>query len=273
MSAPCNWELDMTCCPNWDTEFSAEQKAAATAFATEVLWALSGRQFGQCPKTVRPCGRQAAQTYRTYGVWTDGYDNGAIAPAWTPYVDMGGNWRNCGCGSLCTCQPSSQVWLPGPIASLSAITEVRVNNAVVPAGEYRLEVGQDGLYWLVGQLGRIWPDCQNFDEPNASPTDTFVVTYTPGKPVPVGGQIAGGLLACEFAKLCKGQQCALSAAATSITRDGVSYEILTASDLIKEGLTPMPSVNAWIISVNPKRKQERPRVWSPDMDYPRQTVA
>lgn len=270
MAAPCNWPLDTSCCPGW-AAFTPEVKDAATTFATDVLWALSGRQFGECPKTVRPCGRKVGQTYRTYGVWTDGYDNGAVYPMWTPYVDQGGDWRNCGCGSICTCAPSSQVWLPGPIPA-GGIAEVRVNNVVVPAGEYRLDIGQDGLYWLVGQLGRIWPDCQNFDEPAGSANDTFTVTYTPGTPVPAGGKTAAGMLACEFAKLCTGQACALSPAATSVSRDGVSFEILTASDLIDKGYTPLPMVNLWIRSVNPKKRSERPRVWSPDMDYPRQTV-
>lgn len=266
--APCNWELDTSCCPGWDG-YEQWLKDNATTFATEVLWALSGRQFGTCPKVVRPCGRPVGQTYRTYGVWTDGYNNGAIAPLWVPYVDVDGAWRNCGCGAVCACVPSSEVWLPGPIPA-GGITEVRVDGVVIPSDQYRLDIASDGKYWLVAQGGRIWPTCQNFDVPSG--VGSFQVTYAPGTPLPDGAKIAAGKLACEYAKLCLGQACALSGAATSITRDGVTYEVLTPSDLITKGLTPIPTVNQWIWSVNPYGAKQRPRVWTADEDYPRVTV-
>lgn len=269
MPAPCNWELNTSCCPGWEA-YEQPLKDDATAFATEVLWALSGRQFGQCPVTVRPCGRPVGQTYRTYGVWTDGYSNGAVYPNWIPYIDPGGAWRNCGCGAACSCAPSSEVWLPGPIPA-GAITEVRVDGVVVPPAEYRLDFDRrDGKYWLVALLGRVWPECQDFNE--STGPGTFSVTYAPGIPLPEGAKIAAGKLACEYAKLCSGVACALSGAATSITRDGVTYEVLTPSDLITKGLTPLPTVNQWIWSVNPAGLPEGPRVWSPDEDYARVTI-
>lgn len=268
MGAPCDWELNTACCPGWDDYDPAVQQAAA-AFATEVLWALSGRQFGQCPTTVRPCARCVDQTYRTYGVWMDGYTNGAVGPTWWPYIDAGGVWRNCACSGTCCCRPRSEVWLPGPTRT---VTEVRVNNVVVDPANYRLDLGADGLIWLVAQNGLSWPECQDFNVPASSAQDTFTVTYLVGNPVPVGGQLAGGMLACEYAKLCVGTPCALSQAATAISRDGVTFEVLTASDLTAKGFTPMPQVNQWIYSVNPRLLPERPRVWSPDLDEPRMTV-
>jgi hypothetical protein len=232
-----------------------------------VLWALTGRQFGDCPITVRPCGQQAGQTYRTYGVWTDGYYDGSIGPNWTPYVDIGGAWRNCGCASACSCAPSSQVRLAGPV---TAITEVRVNGAVVPAGDYRVDLA-DGMYWLVGQNGRVWPDCQDFNQPANGP-NTFQVTYTRGPALPAEGPQQVGKLACEYAKLCKSMDCRLSSAAVSVTRDGVSYQIVTADDLISKGFTPLAEINVWIRAVNPYGLTQRPRVFSFDDDQPRVTV-
>lgn len=271
MGAPCGWDISdaLVCCPTWASYPEAVQDAATT-FATEVLWALSGRQFGACPKTVRPCARCVGQTYRTYGVWLDGYSNGAVNPVWWPYVDEGGVWRNCACNGTCCCAPSAQVWLPG--SSISSITEVKVNNVVVDPANYRLDFA-DGLFWLVGENGQKWPECQNFDVPASSTDNTFVVTYPDGPAVPGTGLLMAALLACEYAKLCTGAACALSAAATAITRDGVSYEILSPNDLIQKGYTPMPTVNQWIYSVNPYGLAQRPRVWSPDDDMPRITVA
>lgn len=269
MGAPCGWDISdaLLCCPDW-ASYPAPVQDAATAFATEVVWALSGRQFGICPTTIRPCGRCVGQTYRTYGVWMDGYANGAVSPAWWPYIDNG-VWYNCACSGACCCEPSQQVWLPGPV---SAITEVRVNNVVIPPANYRLDFAK-GLFWLVGQNGQIWPDCQNFDVPASSTDNTFVITHGEGIEVPQTGLLMAAMMACEYAKMCVGLPCALSAAATAITRDGVSYEILSPSDLISKGFTPMPTVNQWIFSVNPYGNYERPRVYSPDDDVPRITVS
>lgn len=270
MGAPCDWDVSdaLTCCPTWATYDPAVQ-AAAISFATDVLWALSGRQFGVCPKTIRPCASWVGQTYRTYGVWLDGYANGAVSPVWWPYIDQGGVWRNgCGCNGVCCCEPSQQVWIPGPSPSITSVT---VNNVLVPPANYRLGFA-NGLFWLVGQNGQKWPECQNFDVPASSTDNTFVVVLGDGIPVPETGLLMAGLMACEYAKMCTGLPCALSAAATAITRDGVSYEILTPSDLISKGFTPMPIVNQWIYSVNPRLLPERPRVWSIDDDAPRVTV-
>jgi hypothetical protein len=267
MAAPCNWTIDPACCQAfWDSLDPAEQ-ARAAAWASKVLWALTGRQFGDCPIVVRPCVQRVAQTYRTYGVWTDGYYDGSTGPSWVPYIDSAGAWRNCGCSSMCSCVPSSQVWLPGPVTS---IAEVRVNGVLVPAGDYRVDIAE-GLYWLVGENGRVWPDCQNFDNPAAG-ADTFSVTYTRAALLPDEGAAMAGMMACDFAKACRGLECALSKAAVSISRDGVSYEIATADDLISKGFTQLPAVNMWINAVNPGGLRGRGRVFSFDQDPDRYTV-
>lgn len=268
MAAPCVWEINTDCCAGWD-EFTPEQQLNATVWATEILWALSGRQFGTCPITVRPCMRKVAQTYRTYGVWTDSDYASGVGANWIPFIGVDGNWRNCGCAGWCSCAPTCEVWLPGPV---SGIAEVRVNNVVVPAENYRVDIANDGNFWLVGQNGQCWPDCQSFDEPASGTGNTFVVTYGRGRMVPEAGKLAAGALACEYAKLCAGDDCALSPQATTITRDGVTYTILPSDQLIAAGLTGVASTDLWIRSVNPYFLKSRPRVWSPDMGTPRMTV-
>lgn len=272
MAAPCAWEITTGCCDCWET-FSPVQQANATAWATEILFSLSGRQYGVCPITVRPCVRYASQTYRTYGVWTDyaygGAGTGAVGPTWIPYIGTDGLWRNCGCSGWCSCAPRSEVWLPGPV---NGVAEVRVNNVIVPAEDYRVDIANDGHFWLVAENGRIWPECQSFDEPATGTTNTFTVTYGRGRDVPAAGKIAAGALACEYAKLCRGDDCVLSPQATSITRDGVTYTIMSQDDVISRGQTGIASVDLWIRSVNPNQLAGRPRVWSPDMGTPRMTV-
>lgn len=269
MTGPCDWPVNVACYPAW-SGLDPDMQNNAIAWATTVLHGLTGRQFDSCPVTIRPCGRCVDQTYRTYGVWTDnGLYAGATGPTWIPYVDIDGAWRNCGCAGMCCCEPTSQAYLgAGPI---SAITEVRVNDQVVPVQEYRLDVSK-GIYWLVGQLGRIWPDCQNLDAAAESSDNTFVVSILRGTPVDESGQLMAGLLAAEFVKFCQGGECVLSPNATSVSRDGVTFEIATSA-VIADGFTGHPIVDKWIQSVNPKKKTTRPRVWSPDLPFPRQTVA
>lgn len=268
MGSPCAWTIETPCCACWDT-FDPGQQANALAWATEILWALSGRQFGVCPVTVRPCQRWTAQTYRTYGVWTDSDYSAGVGPTWIPFIGVDGNWRNCGCAGWCACAPTSQVWLPGPV---NGVSEVRINNVIVPAENYRVDVANDGNFWLVAENGVIWPECQSFDEPASGTGNTFTVTYGRGREVPTAGKLAAGALACEYAKLCSGQDCAISPQATTITRDGVTYTILPSDQLIAAGLTGVASTDLWIRSVNPYFLKQRPRVWSPDMGTPRMTV-
>lgn len=272
MAAPCAWEISTPCCDCWDT-FDPGLQANALAWATEILFALSGRQYGVCPVTVRPCQRWVGQTYRTYGVWTDyaygGAGTGAVGPTWIPYIGTDGQWRNCGCSGWCSCEPKSQVWLPGPV---NGVSEVRINNVIVPAENYRVDIANDGNFWLVAENGLVWPECQSFDEPADGTGNTFVVTYGRGREVPAAGKLAAGALACEYAKLCRGDDCALSPQATTITRDGVTYTILPSDQLIAAGLTGVASTDLWIRSVNPYFLKQRPRVWSPDMGTPRMTV-
>lgn len=270
MAAPCNWMINTDCCPEWVT-FTPLQQTNATNWATQILHALSGRRFGVCDVTVRPCMRCVAQTYRTYGVWQDSGSSAAVGPTWIPYIGVDGQWRNCGCSSssCCDCEPSCQVWLPGPVASVS---QVLVNNVVVPAANYRVDVANDGNFWLVGENGQCWPETQDFDEPASGAVNTFVVMYGRGTVLPEAGQIAAGRLACEYAKMCAGQPCALTPNATTITRDGVTYQILSTDDVIRANQTGVFDVDLWIRAVNPHGLSQRPRVWSPDSDTPRMTV-
>jgi len=184
---------------------------------------------------------------------------------WWPWVDPGGEWRNCGCPGLCCCGARCEVALPGPVASM---VEVRVDNAVIATDAYRV----DDRQFLVRQDGGCWPECQNFDVPAASTDNTFVVTYDRGEPVPVGGQLAAGALACTFAKACAAGDCTLPERVSSITRQGVSMELISAEDEFSEYRTGLITADRWLTSINPNRLKQRPKVSSVDLPGPRQTT-
>lgn len=256
-TAPCSWELDdPACCPAWASA-TPEQRANATAVATEVLWALSGRRFGTCPVTVRPCRQPCERT---------------LCPAFGPYYGGGtftprlldGAWIN-GCGQCvtdCSCGPMCEVVLPGPV---DTVLEVKVDGAVVPPADYLI---YDHRALVRRDTGECWPYCQDLAAPDTD-AGTFSVRYTLGTPVPAAGLYAAGIYACELLKACTDGPCRLPRRVTSIVRQGVTYALLDPMEFLEKGLTGLYEVDAWIRAVNPAGLAVGARVHSPDRRPPR----
>lgn len=260
-TAPCDWPLDTGCCAEW-AGYDPAVQASATAWATQILWALSGRQFGLCEVTVRPCGSSCRFPggWMTFPVQADG-GNAAAAGGWFPFVDAAGAWRNCGCPGACTCAARCEVLLPGPVSS---VTEVFVDGVLVPATSYRVD---NGLI-LVRTDGECWPECQDFDHSDPADVDTFHVTYQRGAAVPLAGRTAAGILACDFAKTCT-TGCTLPGNLQSLTRQGIDVQMVDPASVLEGGLTGISQVDLWIRSVNPDALRGRVRMYSPDLVMPR----
>jgi hypothetical protein len=254
-SAPCGWTIDTTCCPDWDT-YSNTVRDRAQQWATYMLWVLTGRRFGTCQVTVRPCGTDCAfyGGWIAYPVTADG-----LGTQWGPYV-RGGQWFNCGCAGSCSCRPECSVLLPGPVAS---VVEVLVDGVVIDPALYRV----DNRGVLIGMGGQCWPKCQNMNLAG-DVEGTFEVTYLRGTPLPLAGAIAAGELACEFAKACVGAACGLPQNVQSITRQGIEVQMIDPSQLMSSGMTGIHNVDLFIKAVNPNGLRSRPRVWSPDYTAP-----
>lgn len=254
---PCNWTLNTSCCPGWD-DYDAEVQDAATAWATEILDSLTGRQFSQCPVNYRPCGPKCGGSYG-YMTWPVGAPaNGAGMPWMIPYIDAG-IWRNCACSGGCSCRAACEVPFPGPVA---AVDEVLVDGLPLDPSAYRLDSFR-GVPVLVRTDGECWPQCQDMSL-DTDAEGTFVITYQPGTPLPLAGQIAAGELACEFAKACTGGECALPGQLASLSRNGVDVQMVDPTTVLDQGLTGLANVDLWVKSVNPRHKAQRSRVYSPD---------
>lgn len=256
---PCSWDVDTSCCGDWNTFSPTLQTAAAEAGAL-VLWAATGRRFGVCQRTIRPCGRECRRN-GVYGYfWSEG--------TWLPYI-FNGAWRNCWCGNngdgCCTCAPTCQVYLPGPVNSIPA-TGISQDGAIVPVDAWRVDDGK----WLVRTDGSCWPECQDFDADSG--TNTFFVTYNQGLAVPAPLLAAAGQYACEWAKACLGSACQLPQRATSIARQGVTMSMVNVDDLLKRGLTGIVSVDQVIMSINPYGLKSPMRVATPDGPQLRETT-
>lgn len=252
----CGWDVDPTdLCADWAT-YTQAQKDLALSIATSVMWAATGRRFGPCELTIRPCqSRWIAEQYRAFPAWWTGEGWGGPFP-----FLYGGQWFNsCGCSASCCCKATCEVVLPGPVAS---IEEVLVAGVVVPEDEYRVDVAE-GMYYLVKTTAGCWPTCQDFDEA-ADGEHAFAITLTRGTPVPDSVLGATGLLACEIGKGIVGAACALPPRMQSLTRQGVTAEFITSELDVDTFQTGIQAVDMVIRAQNPSRRTRPPVVLSPD---------
>jgi len=240
------WQCDIAC-------LSPTVTGSAVTAATDILWALSGRQFGQCPVTLRPC----RKTCDSYGGW-----DGSSYPL--PAL-IGGKWFNLICGSCtddCSCTAISQVELGDRVAS---ITQVKIDGSPLVTGAYRVDDG----HLLVRTDGGTWPWCNDLTKADTV-AGTWSVTAVYGLPVPEAGKLAMGELACELSKaLAQDTTCRLPRAVTSVQRQGVTINYADVTALLEGGLTGLYLVDQFIQTYNPKHLARRGRVWSPDVPTPR----
>lgn len=235
------WPVDSSCLPELDPDDDAypTAKAAlddATELAVQVLWALSGRQFGQVSDVVRPCPERNPETGFYY--WLAG-----------PH-DL--NWPGmpCGCGGSCIKSGPGAVHLPGPATEILAVT---IDGVTLDDSEYILE--RDVLY---RPAGGWWPR-QDLSRP-AGEDGTWTVEYLRGYPPPTGTGKLVALLATEFYNACTGGKCRLPRTVTEMTRQGVSHRIVNPNEIYASGKTGIPEIDLWLSAVNPHHLLQPPSV-------------
>ena len=245
MSGPCDWPVQSSA-KEW-TDGDPDDKAVAAELATNNLWALTGRVFGLCEVSVRPC--FSPTDYSTYrGRSGSGAD-------WFPGL-VSGSWMPGSCGCSDGCNHPSEVALPGPVHS---IVQVMIDGDIVDESGYLIRNNR----WLIRTDGGVWPQNQNLAVPDGA-VGAFTVTYKQGIEVPLAGQLAAGDLAVEFLRARKGGKCKLPDRAISVSRQGMDIQLVDAQVLFEQGLTGVAAVDQWIASVNPHKVKSRPRVYSPD---------
>lgn len=227
--------------------------------ASEVLWAMSGHQFGSCEVLLRPCRKSCAPAV-TSG-WWEGWEPGAWPQRWRPGE---GGWLDAVCGRCsggCDCGNADTLRLPAPAQS---ITQVLIDGVVLPEGSgWTL---YDGTL-LVRTDGERWPMCQDWTVP-VSGTGAWSVTAVYGWPVPSMGQFAAAELATEIAAGCDQGECKLPAFTTSVSRQGVTQTFPSWIEVMRAGVigVGLPMVDLFLRTENPSGLQDRPRIINPD-DY------
>lgn len=235
---PCEWPV-LPCgpLPPAGEEYDALHDAAA-----EVLWHLSGSQFGCCERTVRPC--------------QGGCEDQLVMP-WPNAMLVSGEWVNLTCRTCygrrrCDCSRVCEVRLDGPVC---ALYEVWIGGEPVPTGSFRVDDGA----WLVRTDGGCYPACQ-------SESDPWWVRYGVGAPVPSGGQRALGELMAELYRACQEKPCALPAHLQTLAKQGITVGMFNPLDFLKEGKTGLYFTDLWLSAVNPLGRPRAARVASPDYD-------
>lgn len=256
MTAPCDWDVpDPLCCSETWAGFDPLIQTAAKEYAALILWAATGRVFGQCELTVRPCGMKRCSDGGG-AFW--GYD--WSGGTWVPYI-FNGVWFNCACAGMCCCDPRCQVRLMNKVTE---IVEVTIGGVIVDPDTYRV----DDNHWLVRLDGECWPQCADLDSDVGD--NVFEVTYLSGTPVPATVLLAAATLACEWAKACTGTDgCRLSNKVTSLARQGITIEMMSPEALLDDNLTGLWEVDSVIRAYNPYRLKQQLRVYAPELNVPR----
>lgn len=219
------------------------ERNAAEALAIEVLWALSGRQFGLQTVTVRPCRQRAPWEHRDY---TE-YGVTSYLLSWE-----GDRWLSwpCGCGGPCRESGPNMVHLPGPVAE---VVTVEINGAVIDQAQWAIE--GNVLYRRTAP----WPT-QDLNRPLGD-TNTWGVTYKRGLPVPDGVAYLTGLLAKEFLAAIAGSgNCRLPRTVTTASRQGVTYRVYDPAVIYANGKTGLAEVDMWLAAINPHHLLAAPTV-------------
>lgn len=249
---PCSpWPVRWTC--DISTE-SPEVTAQAVQVATEIVWAMSGRQFGLCEVTLRPCRRSCGDDY-----WNPYFSEFIGGGGFVQPALIGGQWFNLTCGSCtsgCSCTSISEVVLPAPVHQ---VTEVRVDGSPLVSGAYRL----DDNRLLVRTDGSEWPRCNDLNKDDDE-VGTWSVTAEFGQPVPEGGAWAVGELACELITARNGNDCRLPRQVTQLARQGVTITFPSLTELFGNRQTGLYLVDLFIATWNPNRLNRRSGVYSVD---------
>lgn len=160
---------------------------------------------------------------------------------------------SCGGDPCRACRPAA-VRLPNrPVVELLAVRTL--DGEALPAASYRIARG-GYLESAPGASARL-PTC-------SSP---LRLRYTFGRDAGPSGRVAVIALALALGQArLDPDSSPLPGTVTQIVRQGVTFTQQAGSTLIAQGLTGLPSVDAWIGSVNPTRSTRRPRSWSPDTE-------
>jgi hypothetical protein len=238
--------------------------ARAASASSTILYRLSGRVFtGPCgPVTIRPVARPADVDTRFWLSNNMGWGYSISWGACNYYgLGVGGVATHFGCSN-----PSEIEFGEYPITSIES---VYIDGILIPTNEYEVR-DHKTLVRLRTSASEIptarwgWPTCQIPDIP-LTEQGTFGVTYNYGQEVDEGGKLAALKFAEVLALPSLGDTTSYPTRVTAISRQGVSAQVASVIDVVKDHGLGIYEVDAWLLAVNPTKAKRQAKVWSPDL--------
>lgn len=217
----------------------------ALTAASYVLWVLSGRRFSGICETTE--------------MYTCGEPCGGLGGCIWQVLELPGGQLRGWCASG-RCVSQRFVFLANrPVRELVSLRRGGVEYDVSEFAVYdRAYIGPRDLDGC-GGLG-CWDPCD------------AEVTYRWGTYPPALGRMAVLALAEQLVRSVEcPDQCTLPERITSVSRQGVSFQVFDPQDFMNDGRVGIYLVDMFLKSVNPDRAQKRARVFSPDMMGHRRT--
>jgi hypothetical protein len=234
-----------------------ELQAIAENAAVNLLWNWTQHQFGTTEVTLRP----EAETQSSRPSTWEGRGPLQMSPwggyQWRPVMINGHVYSlrgGSGPGETSAGKRYSMS-LPGKVQD---VLWIQFDDEVLDASEYRVD--GDTVYLKT----RFWPTTQNMRLDLGEP-GTWGISYLKGIPIPKGGEIAAGVLACELAKaIIKDSTCRLPVKLQLLVSGGAGESIKdTYGQYLEFGKTGLWIIDSWVDSVLAHR--ERPTVRSVDL--------
>lgn len=140
-----------------------------------------------------------------------------------------------------------------PITEIVAVSRVDVNDTSIGSAD----LGEVVEGWRFNGSNEVKVCCGSGGGGNffgnigcGCTSETVVrVHYKVGNNLPPGAPAHALRLAEEYVKASSGQDCALPERVTSINRQGASWTILDPQDFLKDGLTGIGPIDAWLAQI------------------------
>lgn len=207
----------------------------AANFAANFLYIATGRRFGGCPRTFRPCRKKCAPQMNCCGGYAG---TSMVRPFKLPWST---DWVNISCGVCrrgCECSEVSEVRIP----DVGEVLNVRIDGV-----DYD-PCGMVAVYdntRIVRVDGGRWPVCQELGSVDGP--GTWSITVTQGACVPAGAAWMTGSLMCEVLKGClRKDDCELPRRLQTLTRQGVTMGFNDTFENLGILRTGIWEIDAWI---------------------------
>jgi len=241
------WPVDYSLseCGPFDEASASTLQGVSELAAVNLLWNWTNHMFGSTEVTLRPQLRKIKKRPSTFE-GRGPFQQYPFGGSQSRLVRINGHLHNlrCGCGVIqCDCSPGRQYALALP-GKAQTVSEVQIDETVLDVSSYRLQ--DDAVLLAEG----YWPTYQNMRLELGS-VGTWGITYIQGLPVPAGGELAAGVLACELGKaLVKDPTCRLPVRLQLLVNNGASESIKdTYGAYLSFGKTGLWIIDSWVDSV------------------------